>query len=46
MQLSKEVTDRFNQDDYYKAPNEEDYYIPPGRKPYDREELNPSEDDI
>lgn len=27
-------------------PAEEDMYIPPGRKPHDRNELQPKEDDI
>ena len=32
--------------EYYRAPAEEDMYIPPGRKKYDRNELNPSENKI
>lgn len=32
--------------DYYRPPNEEDMYVPPGRNYFDREELNPAEDDI
>ena len=32
--------------EYYRMPDEEDLYIPPGRKPYDRDELNPSENKI
>ena len=32
--------------EYYRMPKDEDMYIPPGRKPYDRDELNPSENDI
>ena len=32
--------------EYYRAPAEEDIYIPPGRKKFDRDELNPSENKI
>ena len=32
--------------EYYRMPKEEDMYIPPGRKFYNREELQPSEDNI
>lgn len=32
--------------EYYQPPDESLYYVPPGRQPYDREELNPSEDKI
>ena len=46
----KELIDRIlkksKQSEYYQPPAEEDYYVPPGRQPYDREELNPSEDNI
>ena len=35
-----------DEDEYYQPPNEEDMYIPPGRKKYDRDELNPEEENI
>ena len=32
--------------EYYRMPKEEDMYIPPGHKFYNRDELQPSEDNI
>ena len=45
-EMIEQILKSLNMDQYYMPPAEEDYYVPPGRQRFDREELNPKEDNI